>query len=79
MSHSLLYLAKKSVSELRKLYFKMKDKVFGSVRFGVAYNTEALEQILKDELGSDTKLSDVEFPKYASVKVLRSPHSFTLY
>ncbi len=60
--------AKKSLSELRQLYFKMKDKVFGTVRFGVAYNTEALEQLLKDELGSSTRLSDVEFPKCVSVK-----------
>ena len=60
----LFRIAKKSLSQLRQLYFKMKDKVFGSDRFGFAYNTEALEKLLKDEFGSSMKLSDVDFPKY---------------
>ena len=55
--------AKKSLAQLRQLYFKMKDKVFGNDRFGFGYDTEALEQILKDEFGSTMTLSDVDFPK----------------
>lgn len=57
------FTAKKSLAELRQLYFRMKEKVFGSDRFGFAYNTEALEQILKQEFGTTMTLTDIEFPK----------------
>lgn len=40
--------------------------MFGSDRFGFAYNTEALEQLLKQEFGTSMKLGDIDFPKYAN-------------
>jgi len=55
--------ADKSLNELRQLYFKLKDEVFGKSRASVAYNTEALERILKKELG-DQRMSDVKYPRY---------------
>lgn len=42
----------------------MKSRVFGSDRVGFAYNTMALEDLLKEELGETTRLSDVTFPRY---------------
>ena len=55
-------LGKKSLRELRQLYFRMKDEVFGRGRFGMAYNTDKLEEILKQEFG-DIKMSDVQYPR----------------
>lgn len=45
------------------MYFKLKDEVFGKSRASVAYNTEALERILKKELG-DQRMGDVKYPRY---------------
>lgn len=59
-----LHTANKSLAELRQLYFKMKDRVFGSDRFGFAYNTEALEKLLKEEFGTSMRLGSVTTPKY---------------
>lgn len=64
--HLLCYLllaAKKSLAELRQLYFRMKEKVFGSDRFGFAYNTENLEELLKDVFGTTMTMADEELPK----------------
>lgn len=63
LSFILLSAAKKSLAELRQLYFMMKEKVFGSDRFGFAYNTDNLEQLLKDEFGTTITMADEEFPK----------------
>ena len=59
-----LILGKKNLSELRHLYFKLKDHVFAHERLGFAYNTAALEKILKEEFGTEMIMSDVTFPKY---------------
>ena len=56
-------VAKKSLKELRQLCFQLKDEVFGSPKFGIAYNTEALEELLKKSLGTEMKMSDVTHPK----------------
>ena len=63
ISVELLPIAKKSLQELRQLYFKLKDKVFARDRMGFAYNTDALESILKEELGEDMVMSDCHFPR----------------
>ena len=57
------YTAKRSLAQLRQLYFKMKDKVFGTDRLGFGYNTRALEGILMEEFGPTMKMTDVEFPR----------------
>lgn len=45
------------------MYLKLKDKVFASPKFGVAFNTEALEHLLKDILGTEMTMRDVTHPK----------------
>ena len=59
----LFPIAKKSLQELRQLYFKLKDQVFARDRMGFAYNTDALESILKEEFGEDMVMSDCQFPR----------------
>ena len=60
-------LGKKTLRELRQLYFRLKDDVFGKGRFGMAYNTNKLEEILKHEFG-DMKMSDVNYPRWGKHK-----------
>ena len=59
----VLTLAKKSLWELRQMYLKLKDEVFASPKFGVVFNTEALERLLKETLGVTMKMGDVTHPK----------------
>ena len=40
----------------------MKDEIFGNARAGIAFNTEALEKILKDEMG-DCSMNDIKYPR----------------
>ena len=67
----VLYTAKKSLKELRQLYYRLKDDVFASPRFGISYNTEALEKLLIDVFGTEMTLEhDREnIPKYIRVLV----------
>lgn len=60
---AICFTAKRSLAQLRQLYFKMKDKVFGTDRLGFAYNTQALELLLKEEFGTTMIMTDIEFPK----------------
>ena len=46
------------------MYFKLKDEVFGKGRASMAYDTDALERILKEELG-DQCMGSVKYPRYA--------------
>ena len=55
--------AKKSVSEVRQLYFKMKDEIFGKVRGGMTFNTVGLENILKQEFTEHICMDDVTYPR----------------
>ena len=45
--------AKKSLWEIRQLYYRLKDDVFASPRLGMAYNTSALEKLLVELFGTD--------------------------
>ena len=57
------------------LYFKLKDEVFGKSRASVAYNTEALERILKEELGDQRMISSrMVIPRTSSAMPLSHPH-----
>ena len=49
--------------ELRQFYFRMKEKVFGSDRFGFGYSTDNLEELLKEVFGTTRTMADEEFPK----------------
>ena len=59
----IIFLGNKTLCELRQLYFKMKTSVFGSDRAGVAYDTVALEELLREELGESTRMGSIKFPR----------------
>ena len=48
---------------LRDLYFRLKKDVFSKGRVGFSYDSMRLEQLLKDELGTEMRMSDVKHPK----------------
>ena len=48
---------------LRKLYFEIKDKVFGRARLGYGCDTNALEDILKREIKDDKMTALPHGPK----------------
>lgn len=50
------FSAKKTLKEIRQLYYRLKDDVFASPRFGISYNTEALERLLIDIFGKEMTL-----------------------
>lgn len=49
----------------------MKDEVFGK-SVGFSYDTDALERILKEELGEDICMNDVTYPRYKTLFVCLS-------
>ena len=59
----ILVLAGMSVTEVRQLYFKMKDAVFGNPKGGVSFNTAALQDLLFETFGNDLCMNDVTSPK----------------
>ena len=57
-------IEQKSVQKLRQTYFKLKDQVFSNGKMGgFAYNSEELEKLLKEEFGTELKMSDIKHPK----------------
>ena len=62
----LLIIGKKTLAELRQFYFKLKEDVFSSQGIGGlgGFNTEELERILKEVLGTEMRMSDIKEPKY---------------
>lgn len=54
---------KKTLAELRQVYFKLKEDIFSKTGFGIGYNTEALELILKENFDSNIRMSDIKEPK----------------
>ena len=62
---------KKSLRELQQLYFKIKEYVFANDRAGFAYNTEALEKLIKEEFGTDMVMQDVLFPRFGICMYVR--------
>ncbi|CAI8015911.1 85/88 kDa calcium-independent phospholipase A2 [Geodia barretti] len=68
----LLY-AKKSLQEIRQLYYRLKDDVFASPRFGMAYNTSALEELLVDLFGTEMTMEhdSHSMPKYVCLCVYK--------
>ena len=58
-----LYAAKKTLRELRKLFFMLKDKVFANARLGFAYNSSVLDDILQGTFGTDMCMNEVIKPR----------------
>lgn len=53
---------KKSLKDLKQLYFRLREKVFANQR-GFNYDSEALEELLKENLGETLCMKDVQHPK----------------
>lgn len=63
MMISYVYTAKKSLVQLRQLYFRMKDEVFAKVKGAVSFNTPALEKILKEVFTETRCMDDESYPR----------------
>ncbi|XP_026746516.1 uncharacterized protein LOC113507792 isoform X2 [Trichoplusia ni] len=68
----------KSLRECQRLYFRMKEFAFVGMR---PYPSEALETILKECLGTETVMADIEHPKLMILAVLadRKPVDLHLF
>uniref|UniRef100_T1IP73 phospholipase A2 n=1 Tax=Strigamia maritima TaxID=126957 RepID=T1IP73_STRMM len=66
----------KTVRETQRLYFRLKDKVFMGHR---PYPSEPLELFLQKELGCETKMSDIIFPRVIVTGVLADRHPAELH
>lgn len=60
-----VYVAKKSLLELKQLYLRMKSEVFGGGILRIIHNSEALDRLLKKTFGTEKLMSqaDVNDPK----------------
>ena len=57
--------AKKSLTQLRQMYFRIKDEVFGKVKGAMSFNTVGLEKILKKEFTETRCMDDETYPRSA--------------
>lgn len=59
------------LTDLRKIYFEMKEKVFKSQSrvLKEVCDTDALEQLLKKWVGTEHRMSDVKKPKYVDLLI----------
>jgi calcium-independent phospholipase A2 len=74
-----LVYAKKELSELRQLYFKLRDRVFSAGRMGMGYNTESFEKVLKEEFGTEALMCDVSHPKVLITAVYKKTNQPELH
>lgn len=58
-----LFAGKKSLQELRQLYFGLKDKVITRNQSGFGFNSEALQDIIVDYIGRDIRMCEIQHPK----------------
>lgn len=56
-------VGKKSLRDLRQLYFLLKNRIFMKSRHGYGYSSDVLEEILKEYLNPELKMSDETHPK----------------
>lgn len=59
----VLVYRRKPLSQLRKMFFKLKEEVFSKGRVGICYDTAKLEEMLKEVLGTNVRMGDVQHPK----------------
>lgn len=69
-----LFTAKKSVTEIRQLYFRMKDEIFGKVKGGMTFNTAGLEALLKEEFSEHVCMDDITYPRCVHYSALLYLH-----
>ena len=61
----MLYSAKKSLHQLKQLYFELKEDVFSSGnKYGYGFDTKKKEQVLLRYFDPEIKMTDVTEPKY---------------
>lgn len=59
-----LLIAKKSLQDLKQLFFRLKDDVFGTAKkWGYGCDTSKFAEVLKSYFGEEMKLADVTEPK----------------
>ncbi|XP_019852623.1 PREDICTED: 85/88 kDa calcium-independent phospholipase A2-like isoform X2 [Amphimedon queenslandica] len=73
-----LVYGKKTLAELRQVYFKLKEDIFSKTGFGIGYNTEALELILKENFDSNIRMSDIKEPKVLISAVMKKTTNLNL-
>lgn len=59
----MIHIGKKSLRDLRQLYFLLKNRIFMKSRYGYGYSSDALEDVLKEYLSPEIRMSDVRHPK----------------
>ncbi len=76
-THAHVPTAKKTLEELRKVYFEMKENVFKpqSKLLPTACDTDALESLLQKTLGIEQSMNDVRKPKLVAITAQRYPLS----
>ena len=57
------FAAKSTLLELRQMYYKMRERVLLKPHAGMGFDTDAFEELLKEEVGTTMKMSDVREPK----------------
>ena len=60
---ALYFPGGKSLSELRQLYFRIKDEIFAKGRYGFGWDSDAYEELLQQYLDPKMKLMDVKHPR----------------
>lgn len=58
------FAAKKSLQELKQLFFQLKDDVFGTAKLaGFGCDCDKFDNILKTYFGEEMKMTDVSEPR----------------
>lgn len=60
---SFIFLGNKSLEEVRRFYFKLKDDIFGDSVASLNFNTDKLQEFLQDIFGEEKKMNDVKYPR----------------
>ena len=60
---SFIFLGNKSLEEVRRFYFKLKDDIFGDSVASLNFNTDKLQEFLQDIFGKEKKMNDVKYPR----------------
>ena len=59
----IIHVGKKTLSEMRKFFFKAREDVFMDPQGGIKFDSDGLESMLK-EISGDLKMCDVKHPRY---------------
>lgn len=59
----LLVYRQMSLPQIRNIYLRLKDEVLSKGRVGFCYDSVRLEELLKEEFGTDLRMGDITHPK----------------